>query len=116
MKINPLPGWLIVRPVKIKQKETSFGIILPEKTAENIRFVLGLVVASHPKKYLGSTQIESQVKTGELVYFDEVSTRDFTWYEEKYFAIPEEKIYGTVELTEEEKHYLEFPQSEHNTN
>lgn len=109
MKLKVLTGWIIAKPCNFKEKKTAGGLILPDNSAESIRFVVGIVVACSGHTVLGNKLTPSQIKVGDFIYFDEISTRDFKINNEKYFSMPEEKIYSIVEFDNKELELLDVP-------
>jgi co-chaperonin GroES (HSP10) len=100
MKITPLDGKLIAEVIEEKERTTESGIILTKKSAEQMRFVLGKVVAAAEYKWVGEKAITMRVKVGDVVYFDEYTTKEFMHRSRKLYCLDEDKIYGIVDPSE----------------
>jgi chaperonin GroES len=89
--IQPLQGKIIAIPLK-SEVTTKSGIVL-SGTSEQNRFVKGEVIACATEKYVGEKLVPMTVKVGDIVYFDEYSTREFSIDAEKYYSLTEDNIY-----------------------
>ena len=96
IKINPLPGKVIVKPLEEKERKTDSGIIL-SGAAENMRWVFGEVIAAATYRIEGDKRVDMILKVGDKLYFDELSTREFRFKNDKYYCVFETDAYGVVE-------------------
>ena len=96
MNIEPMLGKIIVKGLPKEEKQTKGGIFIPDKVAENMRFVKGEVIAVADKKLVGDKLMDIQVKISDIVLFDEYTTKEFMYEAEKYYCMTEDNIYGKL--------------------
>lgn len=86
--IKPLKGKIIVQSLKDEERTTESGLIISSQTAEKMRFIKGEVIAT-------GKEVE-EIKTGDIIIFDEYTTRELLHNGDKYYCLDEEKAYGVV--------------------
>lgn len=96
MIIEPMIGKVIAKEMPSEQKQTKSGIYIPDKVAENMRFVKGKVIATADKKFIGEKLMDMQVKVGDIILFDEYTTKEFMYEGGKYYCMEEPNIFGRL--------------------
>lgn len=81
-------NYIIVKDEPIEQKN-SLGLVLTERTDDNIRYIIGEVVS------VGGEVKE--IKVGDKVYFDKVAGSNLRFKAEKYKAIRERDVVITFD-------------------
>jgi len=104
MKFSPMKGNLICEVVhEYDTRKTESGILLPDQTAERMRFIVGKVIAAAKTKYSGGTdehplcEVPMELKKGDIIIFDEYTTKEFTLEGKQYYCLPEGKAYAKID-------------------
>lgn len=95
MKIEPMTGKVIAEPIGAEDTKTQSGIIIPGSTDLG-RFIKGKIVAASEEKYIGEKLVPMKLKVGDIIYFDEYTTREFVINAIKYYCLDEDKAYGII--------------------
>lgn len=96
MMIEPYPGKIIAKPLVREEMKTSSGVFIPQKTAEQIRYVIGKVVAVADYQIIDGEQKEMLTHVGDYLYFDELTSREFKVRGEQFYCLGEDQVYGKI--------------------
>jgi len=87
----PFSGYIIIKPLKREDKLES-GLLLPDDRVEAGRWFSGEVKAVAEYKIIEGEKTEMDAKVGEIVYFDEITAREFKLENEDYYCCSEDDV------------------------